>query len=994
MKKIIPLALMLFSVVPAFTQYICWIEEDDIKRWDEATEQVETIFTLESIESDDRLDNLMFDNTNDILYFVIERYPGSDSIAKVNIDGTGFESIHSVLSNHTEFDIDVINQYIYYDQGSFHYRLNLSNGESEELPFLQWQSEILINGDNNYIYYIEYDVDNDNLIRIDPDNPIDYTSYPIDISESFSLLNIDYCNEKIYAFAGSDIVRFNLDGTDVETVISFGINNPVLFHEVSIDPTQGYIYTYEFQYTSIAYQIARYDLAGNNKELIINDITETNSCCFTINNFSDIPCVLETIEIEHFHYLPDHPSFSDEPLSSLGSRLIDGATNYAPFKICTDGSSASIFQVSYLFNNSIDIDEYSLRIAEDINQDYPEIFGSFSPITPINNNSIAILYTHPEYLASDENGSIINLEIVENEIEEVVETLQIELYNPPVMMVHGLGSGKSAFSTFEKFLINNLNYPFQIIQNVDYRGTNDRSFQENGSVLPQNIVSCLKDARKSGFSASKVNIVAHSMGGILSRLYLQSDLYYNEINKLITINTPHSGSQLANILLDEEIDTDVLCKALMDWNILFECNGGAINDLQVDSDAILSDLNGVNLNKNVIPSHAIVTIVNPLDVQVILLKKILGLFLLADLFNGEQSDMIVSQSSQVAGLIVPNVTYKEDISHISSTDDLNIIQDIGDILSAEPKGLLFAQNGFSPPQLEYNVNEYINFEISESLIDLHSSFENQTVNYGDEIDIQLSSDMVMESTILIYEGVGLLTSNNNETFNSSNFSINRSITPNSLGAIPITAFSFNDSYIARDTMLINVDVQSQPIKFIETNGTFFVGQQANLSVTAYFDGFSVDISRAPEISYSFKNGLVEYLGDGYILPLYEGIDTFTVTFNGVTSQEFSLYISDNEVSSNTYDQEYSSLIEGNKVMISPNPGRDYIEIKAYELGKPVFAFMRIINANGQTVKGNKEYELHDDDPIRISISDFPNGMYYLLLDSKIGAPKAFKFIKQ
>ncbi|MEI7621365.1 MAG: alpha/beta hydrolase [Candidatus Moraniibacteriota bacterium] len=40
----------------------------------------------------------------------------------------------------------------------------------------------------------------------------------------------------------------------------------------------------------------------------------------------------------------------------------------------------------------------------------------------------------------------------------------------------------------------------------------------------------------------KVDLVAHSMGGLLAREYIESDYYQNDVNQLITLGTPHNGS--------------------------------------------------------------------------------------------------------------------------------------------------------------------------------------------------------------------------------------------------------------------------------------------------------------------------------------------------------------------------------------------------------------------------------------------------------------------
>ncbi|WP_425448572.1 lipase family alpha/beta hydrolase [Dethiothermospora halolimnae] len=47
---------------------------------------------------------------------------------------------------------------------------------------------------------------------------------------------------------------------------------------------------------------------------------------------------------------------------------------------------------------------------------------------------------------------------------------------------------------------------------------------------------------KQIYKTNKVNIVCHSMGGLVARAYIQSDLYNYDINKLIMIGTPNAGT--------------------------------------------------------------------------------------------------------------------------------------------------------------------------------------------------------------------------------------------------------------------------------------------------------------------------------------------------------------------------------------------------------------------------------------------------------------------
>lgn len=67
----------------------------------------------------------------------------------------------------------------------------------------------------------------------------------------------------------------------------------------------------------------------------------------------------------------------------------------------------------------------------------------------------------------------------------------------------------------------------------------------NRDIAKQYLVPCI-DKAKTESGSSKVNIVAHSMGGIAARSYIQDDLFYrNDVDKLVMLGTPNHGSPKA-----------------------------------------------------------------------------------------------------------------------------------------------------------------------------------------------------------------------------------------------------------------------------------------------------------------------------------------------------------------------------------------------------------------------------------------------------------------
>lgn len=79
----------------------------------------------------------------------------------------------------------------------------------------------------------------------------------------------------------------------------------------------------------------------------------------------------------------------------------------------------------------------------------------------------------------------------------------------------------------------------------DWRNDN----QDTASLLKSKINSVMIEARDHNQRGGRkyinyrdVDILAHSMGGLVSRAYIQGENYNNNVNRLITVGTPHQGS--------------------------------------------------------------------------------------------------------------------------------------------------------------------------------------------------------------------------------------------------------------------------------------------------------------------------------------------------------------------------------------------------------------------------------------------------------------------
>jgi pimeloyl-ACP methyl ester carboxylesterase len=131
----------------------------------------------------------------------------------------------------------------------------------------------------------------------------------------------------------------------------------------------------------------------------------------------------------------------------------------------------------------------------------------------------------------------------------------IRIKRPPVVLVHGLwGNGLKkhndyAWKIFEPKLNNKMIYD---IFSVDYHETGQvNSIKVHAPKLQIAIDDAIEIMKAQQFAAAKVDIIAHSLGGLLTREYCFQNKAecQNKIRRFITIATPHFGSELADLLL-------------------------------------------------------------------------------------------------------------------------------------------------------------------------------------------------------------------------------------------------------------------------------------------------------------------------------------------------------------------------------------------------------------------------------------------------------------
>lgn len=254
-----------------------------------------------------------------------------------------------------------------------------------------------------------------------------------------------------------------------------------------------------------------------------------------------------------------------------------------------------------------------------------------------------------------------------------VSRFPLKLVRPPLVFVHGLWSNPD---TWQFALARDDRFPVREL--ADYESFSASRFATNAGAPFKHIQIALEKLRQQEIAATQVDLIGHSMGGLLGRIWAASggssrDNNYNsgDIRKLFTLDTPHTGSPLANLLiairenfLFGSVATDLFRR--FDKPI----DEGAIDDLAKGSAAI------GNIPAAQVPAHAFVGTGG--SDSLTLAPGVLGDFYRIvtffasttgdDLFEGLQHDLIVGRASQAGGLPASATTVIGDLHglHIGS----------------------------------------------------------------------------------------------------------------------------------------------------------------------------------------------------------------------------------------------------------------------------------------------------------------------------------------
>jgi pimeloyl-ACP methyl ester carboxylesterase len=190
---------------------------------------------------------------------------------------------------------------------------------------------------------------------------------------------------------------------------------------------------------------------------------------------------------------------------------------------------------------------------------------------------VVAVYTPPDSFNNQDTGSnrTININISEPNDPDarILYELPIKLYHPPVVLVHGLWMNSD--NTWVENNSTKINFTNKLTDNgfiyafADYEEHNSETFDPCDKIfgnyginsIRTTIHDILGQYHYFSIAASQVDIVAHSMGGLMARGFVQQPDYKGKenymkgsIHRLITIGTPHFGGPLSKFLYEHRDD--------------------------------------------------------------------------------------------------------------------------------------------------------------------------------------------------------------------------------------------------------------------------------------------------------------------------------------------------------------------------------------------------------------------------------------------------------
>lgn len=251
-----------------------------------------------------------------------------------------------------------------------------------------------------------------------------------------------------------------------------------------------------------------------------------------------------------------------------------------------------------------------------------KLVGTIGELRQYGNNKIGFVYTAPDGYAGQDNSSSYTIEINLLTPEgERYSYAGVEIWRPGVLFLHGLFSNEDCWNDAITYLKSSGSYNSSQLLNFAYKTSNTAAFNDNTytyKVVENGLNRLYTQLLSQKIVSTRFDLVGHSMGGILSRKYAQ-EINSAGVNRILTFNTPHSGSQFGELgkdvtsVISSVVDgyavanpaLGVTGRGLLAW---VKREFAAISDLSPNSEAIKILNSPTNVAKaSGIPVHAACT---------------------------------------------------------------------------------------------------------------------------------------------------------------------------------------------------------------------------------------------------------------------------------------------------------------------------------------------------------------------------------------------------
>lgn len=283
--------------------------------------------------------------------------------------------------------------------------------------------------------------------------------------------------------------------------------------------------------------------------------TVASTSLVALDPFLVAPAHLDNMELATF--LAGNPN-----LSSYAASAISADATSAAIVLFETGSNAS---VTFQINDAASLVSYADNFLTT-----PPATGQ-SSLTVSNLIQVGSTYFAPVLvqgpLAGWSSRNVISLTATQGSANG---SLNVPLAIPPLILVHGLWGDKTSLSEAEDYLRNDAPWSSapDYVQPICYSrylrfdakkdplSGNDPCEVTSKAALQTEIDSLLATLDSAGIVGARVDLVVHSMGGLVARNYASQSKYNSirnrmqgQLHAIVTLNTPEIGSDLANFLI-------------------------------------------------------------------------------------------------------------------------------------------------------------------------------------------------------------------------------------------------------------------------------------------------------------------------------------------------------------------------------------------------------------------------------------------------------------